>query len=253
MTTANKSLNKSALRVEDVIRFGLWLGVAATAEANREEYNMVTTWLPHLALNTMSLLLPDALRLLYPPDRPAPHMTDRDAQLHPIEAGAVALEDTLITLVRDNPQYVNYVAPLAIGYVLSHPRFNIYKGDWAKIRLAGLGLDALPHGATAFALTALADAGADILPEKLSRQHPLWPVARAIKENKAVFSLLVLASLSLFWETSEYMTHGYELGQKGGDESKINMQWSLIDTLHDLTANLIGWALATLLGGKRRT
>ncbi len=54
----------------DMLRYCLWCGVVATAEGNRRQYTMATTWLPHLLTNTVSLLLPDALRLVARERRP---------------------------------------------------------------------------------------------------------------------------------------------------------------------------------------
>ena len=132
------------MRVADLARYGLWCGVLATAEGNRREYGLITTWLPHLVTNTISLLLPDICRLIARAE-PAPELNDLRQIL-----GA-----TLATMICDNPAYVLYVAPLALGYLLSSPWLNIYKGALGDRRLGGFGLDALPHATTAFALTAL--------------------------------------------------------------------------------------------------
>ena len=58
-------MNRKSQR--DGLRYLLWGLMAYTAFANRQHYRMVTTWLPHLLTNTLSLLLPDAVRVLFSP------------------------------------------------------------------------------------------------------------------------------------------------------------------------------------------
>jgi hypothetical protein len=219
-----------------MLRYGIWAAIAATAEANRREYHMRTTWLPHFATNTLTLLLPDALRLLFPPGHKPANLA----------------EQVLFDMVRDNPNYVVYVAPLASGYLLSHPKFNIFKGDMAEIRVAGLGPDALPHGATGFALTALVTDTLETACRVQSMNGPLVRLARRCNQNPALTSFGVLAALTFFWEYGEYRVHVHEMELQGGDIGKINMMWSADDTARDVVANLLGWALALLLRGLRR-
>jgi len=221
------------LKPSDLLRYGIWGVLAATADANRREYHMSTTWLPHLVTNSITLLLPDALRLLFPAKR-------KPANL---------VEDVLDTMVRDNPKYVVYVAPLAAGYILSHPKFNIFKGKMGDIRVAGLGLDALPHGSTGFALTALVQ---DTLQTAAELEpHNNSPFARFVRwcnEHPGLVTFAILGGLTFFWEYSEYRVHQHELELRGGDISKINMMWSAEDTARDVFANFLGWAAARLIG-----
>lgn len=223
----------------DILRYGAWTGVVATAEANRRHYGMATTWLPHLVTNTVALLLPDVARLLFAP-RAGRRRGGRGAG-----AGAVLRlgADTLRALVRDNPAYVSYVLPLAAGYILSHPSFTIYKGRPAELRLAGFGLDAIPHGATAFALTAMVGDALQVAADLAGDE--LRPLLEAARRNEVAVTALALAAATLFWEVSEHRIHQHELGLKGSVEA-INMQWSPEDTLYDCAANAIGWAAATL-------
>ncbi len=233
------------MKFSDLARYGLWLLVAESADANRREYHMQTTWLPHLLTNSLSLLLPDVLRLLLPPSvlsAPAHGVLIEELQV---------IEQTLTAAVRDNPNYVVYVAPLAAGYILSHPNFNIYKGDLAKKRLVGFGLDALPHGATAFGLTALLCETAATAAKTVPPANPLMPLVKWAKTNPALFSGLMLTALTAFWEFSEYRVHVHELALRGGDPEKINMQWSVDDTARDCAANFVGWGLAILTRGRR--
>ncbi len=51
------------MRAADLLRYGLWGAVAATAARNRKEYGVPTAWLTHLAGNTVTLLLQDLLGL----------------------------------------------------------------------------------------------------------------------------------------------------------------------------------------------
>ena len=217
----------------DFLRYFVWGVVAATADANRREYHMSTTWLPHLVTNSITLLLPDALRLLIP----ANHKHDN------------LVEAVMDEMVRDNPKYVIYVIPLAAGYILSHPKFNIFKGDMGDIRVAGLGLDAIPHSATGFALSALVQdtlqTAAELEP---TNQSALARLIRFANRYPALVSLGVLSALTFFWEYGEYRVHQHELELRGGDISKINMMWSAEDTARDVVANLLGWAAAALLG-----
>lgn len=233
------------MQLPDIIRYGLWAGIVATAEANRRYYGMATTWLPHLLSNTITLLLPDLHRLLAPPDRrpgAGPWRVRGRAPAIPSEELRV-LGDTLAAMVRDNPRYVAYVAPLAAGYLLSHPKFNIYKGAMAEKRLAGFGLDALPHVSTAFALTALVGDTAHWAAGGVSAESGLGGLLRWGHEHPAQLSAAVLAVATIGWEIGEYLMYRSEMAQRG-DPRAINMQWSLRDMFFDCAANMIGWGLA---------
>ena len=222
------------MRRADLARYALWCGIAVTAEANRREYRMATTWLPHFAMNSLSLLLPDVLRVAMPHAGPG---------AAPARGATSLLRGTLSELARDNPGYVRYVAPLAAGYLLSAPWLNIYKGRLGDMRLAGFGLDALPHAATAFALAALID---DLLASAVAQTCPDETLGRRLgqldRHSRAV-SAAALALATLLWELGEYRIHRHELSRRG-DAAAINMQWSLADTLTDCAANAIGWLLA---------
>lgn len=211
----------------DFIRYVLWGLMAFTAESNRREYQMTTTWLPHFAANTLSLLLPDALRFL---------LRRRARNV---------VEETLIKMVRDNPDYVIYVAPLALGYITSHPRFNIYKGELAEIEVAGLHLDAIPHSATAFALGAMIWDTLDTAAHQDGYEGLLCDLLRWSDQNSVAVSFSVLALLTFLWEYGEYRMHHHEMGLRG-DLSKINMMWTVDDTARDVLANVVGWGLAML-------
>jgi hypothetical protein len=226
------------MQFTSLLRYGLWCGVLATAEGNRRAYHMTTTWLPHLTTNTISLLLPDIYQLVARV-KPAP----RDSGSLPSELRQV-VGGTLTTMLCDNPAYVLYVAPLALGYLLSSPWLNIYKGDLAERRLAGFGLDALPHALTAFALTALTADTARVVGEQSSSTAGLAELGRVIDQHQTLISAMVLLAATIMWELGEYRIYQYELARRGSRE-QINMQWSVRDTAYDCAANLIGWLLAT--------
>jgi hypothetical protein len=222
------------MHTADLLRYGLWCGVAATAAGNRRAYRLTTAWLPHLLANTVSLLLPDLLRLGRLRRRQAARPSLRLAR------------DTLVAMVLDNPGYVRYVAPLAAGYLLSGPWLNIYKGEWAELRLAGLGPDSLPHAATAFALTALVCDTLGAARQAEPAPGALGDLVEWGQRHPALLSALVLALATALWEASEYRIYQSELAQRD-DPQQINMQWSRSDMLRDCIANAIGWALALRL------
>lgn len=213
-------------------RLGLWLTLALTANANRRHFHLTTAWVPHGAFNSFTLFFPEIADQLLPPANgqvPAPDT-------------AAAIEDTLRAMVCDNPNYALYVTPAVLGYVLSHPSFNIYKGDLAKIRVLGFGLDAIPHSVTAAALCLLIF---DTLPELRRRLPPLSalaPLTRWADEHRAFVSALALAVLTAVWEGGEYLVQQSELRARDYDYSKINMDWTVEDTIFDVLANFLGWA-----------
>lgn len=220
----------------DVLRYTIWAVLAVTANANRRAYRMPTTWLPHLLVNSVALLLPDALRLLSPAKRQPDNL----------------IEGVMNEMVRDNAQYVTYVFPLAAGYILSHPKFNIFKGKMGDIRVAGLGLDAIPHSATGFALSTLVqdtlETAAALEPATAS---PLARLIHVFNRRPAWVSFGMLGLLTFIWEYGEYRVHYHELEQQGGDISKINMMWSADDTARDVLANYFGWVIAQVVRLKR--
>lgn len=229
------------MQLPDISRYALWCGVAAVAAGNRRAYAMTTTWLPHLAANSVSLLLPDLYREL-----------DALSQRYRGDLSARSsdwlglLKDTADVMVRDNPRYVIYVAPLAAGYLLSSPWFNIYKGELAEKQLAGFGLDAIPHAATAFALTRLiADTAATATElSRAGRTRVAW--VEWCGRHQRLCSAAVLALATLVWERGEYLIYKHELAQRGRAE-RINMQWSVADTVTDCITNAAGWLLAIML------
>lgn len=215
------------MKTRDLFRWALFGLVAFTADSNRRYYGMQTTWLPHLLTNTLSLLLPDALRLLF-------------QRKHPRNA----VEAIMYRMARDNEDYVLYVAPLAAGYILSHPRFNIYKGDWAELRMAGFGLDSIPHTATAMGLSALVQDSLDVVAD-VEEGTAFGRVLDVAAQNAPLVSLGVLGVVTFIWEYGEYRIHKLEMAERGSADL-INMQWSAADTRKDIVSNFIGWVLANI-------
>ena len=226
------------MQFASLLRYGLWCGVLATAEGNRRTYHMTTTWLPHLTANTISLLLPDVYRLLAHAKPARSQSASMSSELRQVVGG------TLTTMLCDNPGYVLYVAPLALGYLLSSPWLNIYKGTLGEKRLGGFGLDAVPHVLTAFALTALTTDTARVVGDHASSTVGLADLGGVIDWYQTLISLLVLAAATIVWELGEHHIYQYELARRGSPE-QINMQWSVRDTAYDCAANVIGWLLAT--------
>lgn len=227
------------MQTSDLIRYGLWSGIVATAAGNQREYGMKTTWLPHLITNSISLFLPEIYRLAAKDNTNDQSTTWR------------VIDQTMKKIVCDNPNYVVYVAPFAAGYLLSSPWFNIYKGDLGKLELAGFGLDALPHSATALGLTALVCDVIEAATNSIPSTSSLAPTFRWSNEHVALVSAAVLALATLAWEFGEYRIYRHELALLG-DPEKINMQWTMSNTLYDCAANAMGWGLAIALRGARK-
>ncbi len=222
------------------LRYAIWLALAGTANANRRHFGLATTWVLHLVGNTIALLLPEIYQVA---DRLF-GLDDRlRADQHPTWS---ALRAACEQLVLDNPDYVEYVAPAALAYVVSHPRFNIYRGDWAELSIAGFGLDSIPHSTTAYALSKLIYDTIDVLERNVAPEMPIWPLVRWAAANRTLVTGIIMAALTLAFETGEYLIHRSELKARDYDVSQINMMWGLRDSVFDVLSNSVGWALATL-------
>ncbi|MGH2544099.1 MAG: hypothetical protein ACRDIB_14965, partial [Ardenticatenaceae bacterium] len=158
-----------------------------------------------------------------------------------------------------------YVAPATLGYAFSHPRFNIYKGRMGAWKFLGFGLDAIPHGVTAYAITLLIHDGLEALGGAipleaagapgvplLFAQRGVWAM-RMLAKYPALWSGLGLALLSAIWEGGEFLMQRDELRRAAGDTSEINMEWGLKDSIYDLFANVIGWGAASWQRARQRT
>lgn len=229
------------LKAEDVFRYVLWAGVAYTANANRKYFGLPTTWVFHITLNSTILLLPELVRAF----------ESRDSLMRAGRKDSGDLDKAIRGMMRDavaeNPNYGPYVAPLALAYMVSHPRFNIYKGDWGRLRLFGFGLDALPHSMTALGFTLLVGDALAAFRRNTPANARWRRLAEKADENAAWIAGSLLVGASAAYELGEYSIHNEELRETGGDESRINMEWSARDTVFDLIANTVGW----LVGAKR--
>ncbi len=218
-------------------RLGLWLALLNTANANRLHYHLPTTWIPHTVGNSLGLALPEIVAAL---DALLAQTGLDSASLDGLRAAARAV-------TADPPGWANTMAPVTLAYVVSHPQFNIYRGEWADLRVAGFGLDSIPHSWTAFSLTRLVYTSLAALDQHMPPNAALAPLTHWLNRSPVLITALVLAGLTLFYEYGEYRIHQEELAATGGDESKINMMWTMDDTLHDVGANTFGWLVATLL------
>lgn len=208
--------------------------------ANRRHFGLATTWLPHLLGNSFTLLLPE----IYAAANQVAGLSDRwSVEPQPTLA---ALRRTLDQLVRDNPDYVHYVAPVALAYIVSQPHFNIYRGRWGELNLWGFGLDSIPHSTTAYALTVLVYDGLDRLVANSDAGMRFKTPLQWLASHKIVTSGAVVLGATLIYETSEYLIHRAELKAANYDKSRINMLWSLKDALFDALSNGLGWAGAVL-------
>ncbi len=226
------------VRRGDLVRYVLWGGLLGTANANRVHFGLPTTWVFHTIGNTLSLMLPEiygafawTLRL----DRRAKNdQDDLIADLHHV----------MRDLVLENPRYVEYVAPAALAYMVSHPKFNIYKGKWAERQVLGFGPDSIPHATTAFALSNGIFDTLSSLRRYLSPRSALAKPVRWADTHAEAISGALLAILTTFYESGEYLIHNAELEATGGDPTKINMEWGVADTVTDVLSNIFGWLLA---------
>lgn len=219
------------MHAANLLRYGLWATVAVTARRNRQEYGVPTAWLTHLAANTITLFLPDALRL---------------RQRLAIDVPPV-LQPLLRTLERrvcDDPRYAAYVAPLALGFVASHPDYSIYHGRWAERTLLGFGADSVPHAGAAYTLARLASETLLTLHEELPATHALAQPVEWAARNVDALAAATVGSVTLIWELGEFFAHYAEIAKTGRDPSEVNMQWSLPDAITDSLSNLIGLLVA---------
>ncbi len=225
------------MKSTDLLRYILWLGVLYTANANRKFFGLPTTWVIHLTLNSFILFLPEIVA-------GTNKILQLDARAQERRDFISTAHATIQEVVVQNPNYALYVAPVALAYIVSHPHFNIYKGELGKIRFFGFGLDALPHSSTAFTFTLL-------LMETLTafRRHtPVNASWRALAQRAGAQSEMLagafLAGASLLYESGEYAIHEEEMRETGGDVNKINLVWSAQDTLFDILSNTLGWLAA---------
>lgn len=234
------------MKPTDILRYVLWLGVLNTANANRKFFGLPTTWVIHLSLNSFLLFLPELAQVantVWRLDVRAKEKRDFIATAH------ATIQDTVV----HSPNYALYVAPVALAYIVSHPKFNIYKGDFARMRLLGFGLDAIPHSLTAFTFTNLVIDTLAAFRHHTPRDAKWRALAEHADAHSVTLAGVCLVGASALYETGEYAIHQQEMRETGGDESKINLVWSAQDTLFDLLANTLGWMGAVLTKRKKRS
>lgn len=220
----------------------IWLALAESVRANRAQYpELPTAWVPHGVGNTVILWLPELLAPL------AHALRERGWATPGSTMGA--LEYTARAVCIEQETWGIYVAPAALGYALSHPLCNIYRGRLGELEVAGFGLDAIPHSSTAFSLSCLLQDSLVTLAEALPPRSPLGLLVRPLARVPALFSAVVLVGLTVAWEGGEFLMQQEELRRTGGDREAINMQWDLRDTWHDLISNGVGWLAAARRGG----
>ena len=221
-----------------VFRYGLWVANTATAYARAKRYRLVTAWIFHATLNSLLLFLPE----LY---QGVAALLDLDdlARRDPDNALA-AIHQVMTDLVVRNPAYIDYVAPVPLAYVLAHPKWDLYKSEWANGQLLGLGLDSIPHGATAYALCTLVFEMLDSLKRNVPDTNQLASLAEWTAAHPNIIAWVALIGATVGYELAEYVIHNIELELVGGDPSKIAMDWSPRDTVEDVIANSTGALLA---------
>jgi hypothetical protein len=217
------------MRLADLARYGLWIAVVRTAARNRKEYGVPTAWLTHLVGNTITLLLPDKIRLVRRMRLPAPS-----------DPAILAILRTIDQRAREDQRYAAYVAPLALGFIASHPDYSIYHGRMAEHQIMGFGLDSVPHASAAYALVRLLSQSIVSLHQELPGDHALAEVVEWAAEHVDLVMLAVIAAVTLVWEVGEYQAHHAEIAATGRSPEEVNMQWSLSDTVTDSIANLAG-------------
>lgn len=222
------------------LRYLLWLGLAGTAYANDREFHLKTAWVPHFVGNTLALLFPE---LFYALD----NLLHLDRRFRDAKVDVwTTLRATLDQVILKNPAYVEYIAPVTLAYIVSHPRFNIYRGEWAHLRLLGFGLDSIPHSASAYTISSFLYDLIDALQQNLVPGSPIASLVRWTARHRKLTTGAALGLLTLLYESGEYSIHRHELQVRHDDPSQINMMWDPVDTFFDVLSNTAGWAFATL-------
>ena len=217
-------------------RLALWSGIVASATASRRHGRFPTTWVVHLVGNSFLLWLPEIYTGLSSALKLDDRLDDRGGSL-------LTVHELIKELIVENSTYAVYVTPVALGVIAAHPGIDIYKSEWAQKQLFGMGLDSIPHATTALALTEMVFDGLDMPAARRG-----FPAARG---RAAAISAAVLAGVTLFYETGEFLIHNSELKGARNDPSRLAMEWSLPDSIEDAFSNLVGWAAAVLAREKR--
>lgn len=226
---------------DQLTRLGLWLLLLNTANANRRHFGLTTTWLPHLVGNSVGLAMPELVggadALL--------------ARLAPQSASVTAVRQALLDVTSKPRGWAPTMAPVTLAYVMSHPRFNIYRGAMGSWRFMGFALDSIPHSLTALSLTTLIYDGLSALRRRTPEASAIEPLVQMAYDDRVALAALVVTVLSFLYEYSEYRIHEHELALAQGDIARINMMWDAEDTARDVASNALGWLAATLIHAAR--
>jgi hypothetical protein len=160
----------------------------------------------------------------------------------PTEIGPILR--TIDRRVRQDPHYASYVAPLAIGFIASHPDYSIYHGQWAERTLFGFGVDTIPHATAAYGLARFVSETALTLHAETPASNRISPLAHWAAQHVDGLAITTVFIVTCLWELSEYLAHHAEIEATGRDASEVNMQWSVIDAITDSISNLVGLAAA---------
>ncbi len=110
----------------------------------------------------------------------------------------------------------------------------------------GFGLDSIPHAATAYALSVLLYDALEVLDRQTPPNAAIAPYVRQAAGSPVFVVGATMAFLTIAYETGEYLIHKSELQARDYDRSRINMMWSLKDSVFDGLSNAVGWLFATL-------
>jgi hypothetical protein len=214
--------------------------VWVTARAAHKQTGLVTSWIYHATLVPLLLFFPELYRGLaraaYLDEKARDDPSGMTATVHGVISNVAAC----------NPHYVDIVGIVPLAYILSHPKINLYKSEWAKAQLFGFGLDSIPHALTAFSLVHLAYLTLAAFKRRRPRSGWLKRVLVWASHHPGWVAGGALVASTAGYETGEYLIHRSELRAVGGDPSRVAMEWSVEDTIQDILSNVLGGLLAMM-------
>ncbi len=219
------------IRTGDGWRYALEVGLLITANAARIESGLLTAWVFHAIGNSFLLLLPEIYR-----GAAAAFSLDDRSELDALTTFHGVMRD----IVLDNPYYVEYVAPVVIAYILAHPKWNIYKSEWANEQLGGFGLDSIPHAMTAYTLSIMVFDTLAALKYHVPSSARWARQVKWAESHSELIASAVLALATTLYESGEYAIHQSEMKAVHNNPDKIAMEWSVEDTIQDIISNAVG-------------
>jgi hypothetical protein len=217
-----------------VFRLVLWAGLLETARAKWTYTGLWTSWVFHATIDSFLIWFPE----IYTAFSRLARLDDwsrRDS------SGTVAaLHGTLTDVVAENPRWIDYVAPVVLAYILAYPRYDMYKSEWANEQIFGMGLDSIPHAATAYSLTQLVFDCLKALDRHTPDSGPVGELIAWAGEHAEWVAFVALALSTIGYETGEYFINRSELQAVGGDPRKVALDWSREDTIYDILSNIVG-------------